>query len=111
MPRLWAGTSSAPCWTATSRRRRATRAGAAELSTYDPEMAARVGAALQRVEARLRDLIRLGQSDGSLPRGVDAEAAACTLLCFLQGLRVVGKSGRSRAGMASAADQAMRLLA
>lgn len=84
---------------------------AAELSTYDPDMAGMVGAALQRVEAQVRDLIRLGQADGSISRSVNAEVAACTLLCFLQGLRVVGKVGRSRAEMVSAADQAMRLLA
>ena len=86
-------------------------ASAAELSTYDPDMAGLVGVALQRVETRLRDLIRLGQADGSISPNVDAEVAARALLCFLQGLRVVGKVGRSRAEMVSAADQAMRLLA
>lgn len=85
-------------------------ASAAELSTYDPDMAGMVGAALQRVETRLRDLILLGQADGSISSSVDAEAAARAFLCFLQGLRVVGKVGRSRAEMVSAADQAMRLL-
>ena len=85
-------------------------ASAAELSTYDPDMAGMVGAALQRVETRLRDLIELGQADGSILPSVDAEAAARAFLCFLQGLRVVGKVGRSRAEMESAADQAMRLL-
>ena len=86
-------------------------ASAAELSTYDPVMTKVVEAALQRVEGRLRDLIRLGQADGSISKSVDAEIAACALLCFLQGLRVVGKVGRSGAEMSSAADQAMRLLA
>ena len=86
-------------------------ASAAELSTYDRDMAGVVGVALKRVETRLRDLIRLGQADGSISPSVDGRAAAGALLCFLQGLRVVGKVGRSRAEMASAADQAMRLLA
>jgi TetR/AcrR family transcriptional regulator, transcriptional repressor for nem operon len=85
-------------------------ASAAELSIYDPDMAGMVGVALQRVETRLRDLIRLGQADGSISPSVDAEVAARALLCFLQGLRVVGKVGRSRAEMVSAADHAMRLL-
>ena len=44
------------------------------------------------------------------PKSVDAEIAACALLCFLQGLRVVRKVGRSGSEMSSAADQAMRLL-
>ena len=86
-------------------------ASAAELSTYEPEMAGMVEAALQRVETQLRDLIRLGQTDGSISSSVDAESASRALLCFLQGLRVVGKLGRSRAEMVSVSDQAMRLLA
>lgn len=86
-------------------------ASAAELSTYDPDMAGMVVAALQRVETQVRDLIRFGQTDGSISPEVDAQAAARALLCFLQGLRVVGKVGQSRTEMTSAADQAMRLLA
>ena len=84
---------------------------AAEMSTYDPEMAGRVTAALRRVEAQIRDLIQLGQADGSVPAGLDAEAATMTLLCVLQGSRVVGKVGRSRADLMAAVSQAMRLLA
>lgn len=86
-------------------------ASAAELSTYDTDMADIVGAALRRVEIQLRDLIRLGQVDASISASIDAESTARTLLCFLQGLRVVGKVGRSRTEMLSATDQAMRLLA
>ena len=84
---------------------------AAEMSTYDPEMAGKVTASLHRVEAQIRDLIQLGQADGSVPAAVDAEAVATTLLCVLQGLRVVGKVGRSRADLVAAVSQAMRLLA
>ena len=84
---------------------------AAEMSSYDPEMAGKVTASLRRVEAQIRDLIHLGQADGSVPAGLDAEAVATTLLCVLQGLRVVGKVGRSRADLIAAVSQAMRLLA
>ena len=84
---------------------------AAEMSTFDPEMAGKVTASLQRVEAQVQDLIQLGQADGSVPAGVDAAAVATTLLCVLQGLRVVGKVGRSRAELMAAVSQAMRLLA
>ena len=84
---------------------------AAEMSTYDPEMADKVKAALQHVEARIQSLIQFGQADGSIPTSVNAEAVSATLLCVLQGLRVVGKVGRSRAALTSAVDQAMRLLA
>ncbi|WP_299716430.1 TetR/AcrR family transcriptional regulator [Tardiphaga sp.] len=83
---------------------------ATELATFDAEMAGRVTAALDRNEARLLELIRLGQADGSISAGLDADATALTLLCLLQGLRVVGKTRRSRAEMKAAAGQALRLL-
>jgi TetR/AcrR family transcriptional repressor of nem operon len=83
---------------------------ATELALFDAEVAGRVTAALQRVETRLRDLIRLGQSDGSVSAKVDVNAAAFALLCLLQGFRVIGKTKRTRAEMKAAADQALRLL-
>lgn len=83
----------------------------AELTTYDAEMADRVGAALHRAEILLRKLIRLGQQDGSIPATTDVDALALTLLCFLQGLRVVGKGGRTRAEITAAVNQALRLIA
>ena len=83
---------------------------AMELATFDSEMAARVKAALQRIEALLQDLIRLGQADGSVSSKIDVKSTACAVFCFLGGLRVLGKSGRTRAEMAAAADQALRLL-
>ncbi len=84
---------------------------AAALSTLDAAAAARVAAALARVETILADLIRLGHADGSIPPRVDARATAGTLLCVLQGLRVVGKLGRTRARTTAVVDGAMRLLA
>ncbi|MEH2472768.1 TetR/AcrR family transcriptional repressor of nem operon [Nitrobacteraceae bacterium AZCC 2161] len=83
---------------------------ATELALFDAEVAGRVTAALQRVETRLRELIRLGQSDGSISAKVDVNAAAFALLCLLQGFRVVGKTKRTRAEMKAAADQALRLI-
>lgn len=83
---------------------------ATELVTFDAEMAGRVTAALKRIEALLRDLIRTGQSDGSIALRIDVDASARALLCLLEGLRVIGKLGRTRAEMMSAADQALRLV-
>ncbi len=82
-----------------------------EVVTFDPEMAGRVTDAVRRIETMVRDLIRLGQSDGSIPAGVDADVSARTLLCVLEGLRVVGKAGRTRAEMMAVATQALLLLA
>jgi AcrR family transcriptional regulator len=85
--------------------------GVTELATFDTEMAARVTMALRHVETLLQELIRLGQSDGSIPSSVEADSSARALLCMVQGFRVIGKAGRSRAEMMAVADQASRLLA
>ncbi len=84
---------------------------AADLSTLDDDTAARVRSAIARVETLLGDLIRLGHADGSVPPAIDADATAGALLCVLQGLRVVGKLGRTRAQAMAVVDGAMRLLA
>ncbi|WP_073108842.1 TetR/AcrR family transcriptional regulator [Pollutimonas bauzanensis] len=80
------------------------------LGNFDEEMAARIEASLQGLERLLRDLVRQGRDDGSIGKDVDMDAAARSLLCLLQGFRVIGKFGRTRAEMMAAADEAMRLL-
>ncbi|WP_321817384.1 MULTISPECIES: TetR/AcrR family transcriptional regulator [unclassified Paraburkholderia] len=83
---------------------------ATDLATFDSEVAGRVVGALQRLETLLCRLICLGQTDGSITSTLDPEASACVLLSLIQGFRIVGKTGRSRAHMTAAADQAMRLI-
>ncbi|MBC8746618.1 TetR/AcrR family transcriptional regulator [Paraburkholderia podalyriae] len=83
---------------------------AIDLLAFDDEIAGHIVAALQRIERLLCRLIRLGQTDGSIPSAVDSDATGRALLSLTQGFRVVGKVGRSRAHMMAAADQAMRLL-
>ncbi len=84
---------------------------ATELATFDAEMAGRVTEALRHLETLLHEIIVLGQADGSIPSGIDAKACAHTLLCVLQGLRVAGKAGQTRAEALAVVDQAVRLLA
>lgn len=83
---------------------------AADLATFDSEVAGHVVAALRNIEHLLLRLIRLGQADGSVGPTLDSGASACALLCVIQGFRVIGKAGRSRANMMAAVDQSMRLL-
>ncbi len=83
---------------------------AAELAASDPVVAERVDVAHATNEAAMKDCVLLGQSDGSISTGIDAADTARTLLCLLQGMRVVGKTGRSREQMAAVADVAMKLL-
>jgi len=84
---------------------------AVELAIVDREVASRVGASLAGNEAFLADLIRQGQADGSIAGRIDPEETARVLVCFTQGVRVVGKSGRAPPETSTTVDIAMKLLA
>ena len=60
---------------------------------------------------QFRNFVELGKSDGSMSANIDPDASASLLLSLVQGFRVVGKTGRTRAEMMAAVDEAMRLLA
>lgn len=83
---------------------------AIELAAHDPEIAARVAAALKANEALMAGLIRQGQADGSIPVDVDADDTARLMICLTQGLRVVGKT-QTRLQAAKLVDVAMKMLA
>jgi TetR/AcrR family transcriptional regulator, transcriptional repressor for nem operon len=83
---------------------------AVEMAVCDPEIAARVTTALKKNEAFLAELIRLGQSDGSIPPAVEPENTARVMVCLTQGLRVVGKSGRALPEPATIVGIALKLL-
>lgn len=83
---------------------------AAELATLDGEAAQWVKSALVRNEAFISGLIQQGQTDGSIPAHVDREATARLMLCLIQGMRLVGKTGRTRQEMAVVVDVAMKIL-
>lgn len=83
---------------------------AVDLASSDPEMAKRVAAVLANQERRLVEFIRQGQDDGSVSSRVDAVVTARLLLCVVQGMRVLGKTGRSHEDMASLVDSALKLL-
>jgi len=80
------------------------------LATFDEEMAAQVEAAMQRSEDMLRRLLRQGKRDGSISSDIHEQAMARSLLALLHGFRSIGKSGRTRNEMLTAADEALRLL-
>lgn len=83
---------------------------AVELSTSDAEVAARVAGVLARYEKRLASFVEAGLEDGSIPRHVDGPAAARVLLCVMQGMRVIGKTGRTRADMEDMVETAMKMV-
>jgi TetR/AcrR family transcriptional regulator, transcriptional repressor for nem operon len=83
---------------------------AVEMAVCDPEIASRVTTALKNNEAFLAELIRQGQSDGSISSAIDAESTARVMVCLTQGMRVVGKSGRALPEPSTMVGIAMKLL-
>ncbi|NNU49488.1 TetR/AcrR family transcriptional regulator [Rhizobium sp. WYCCWR 11279] len=84
--------------------------GANDFALLDDETATHVATAFAADEKLMAGLIRIGQADGTVPTTVDPDAAALTFLCFTKGLRVIGKTGRSRQEMVAAAEAAMKLV-
>jgi TetR/AcrR family transcriptional repressor of nem operon len=84
---------------------------AVEMAVFDPEIAMRVTTTLKKNEAFLAELIQQGQSDGSIPPGIDPENTARVMVCLTQGMRVVGKAGRGLPEPSAVVGIAMKLLA
>ena len=81
-----------------------------EIATFDPEAAKRIEDAFTSNEEFILDLILIGQADGSVTPSIDAASVAISLLCVMNGMRVVGKTGSTAAEMNAVADTAMKLL-
>ncbi|UFZ07745.1 TetR/AcrR family transcriptional regulator [Bradyrhizobium ontarionense] len=81
-----------------------------EFAGSDPALRERLTKILATHEARLLRFLREGHADGSIAARIDPEATARLLLCVIQGMRVVGKSGRRQAEMAAICIEALRLL-
>jgi len=80
------------------------------LGTFEADVVQRVNTGFRKIETLVAALIRAGQKDGSISKRVDGEATARLMLCAMQGMRVIGKTGRTRAQMRQTADLAMKLL-
>jgi TetR/AcrR family transcriptional regulator, transcriptional repressor for nem operon len=83
---------------------------AIELASSDDAIAKRITQVFAAHEKRLVRFIREGQKDGSISTGTDPATLARLLLCITQGMRVLGKTGRTRAEMVASAKAALRLL-
>jgi AcrR family transcriptional regulator len=81
-----------------------------EISTFDAEAAKRIEDAYTSNEEFILDLIIIGQADGSVSPSVDPAAVAISLLCVMNGMRIVGKTGSTAAEMNAVAETAMKLL-
>jgi AcrR family transcriptional regulator len=83
---------------------------AVELSMSDPEIAKRIAAQQKKREIQLRQLLEVGQSDGSVRRDLDAAVTARLLLTLQQGMRVLGKTGSTAKDMRGLVSEMLRLL-
>jgi TetR/AcrR family transcriptional repressor of nem operon len=86
-------------------------ATAIELSLHDPDIARRVVASWQSTETVLCDLLSQAEEDGSIGALEDRQATAKSLLCLMQGMRLLGKSGEhGKDGFMAVAQQALKLI-
>jgi len=85
-------------------------AAAMEMMPEDAE----VGALIARMFRRMQDLFAAavirGQSAGEISADLDERAIARMLVCTIQGLRVLGKTGPSEREMAEVVETALRCL-
>lgn len=86
-------------------------ATAVELSLHDADIARRVIASWQSTETLLCELLRQAEEDGSIGIQEDRQAVARSLLCLMQGMRLIGKSEvHGKAGFKAVAQQAIKIV-
>jgi AcrR family transcriptional regulator len=84
--------------------------GATELATFDDEIAQKIRTSLGHSEKLLTELIAAGKQDGSVKATLDEETLGRALLSVTQGMRVLGKTGRSREEMQALVQAALKIL-
>ena len=71
-------------------------ATAMELAGRDAEVDRRIASFFKAMEAKVADALSRAKAAGKLADGVEPSSAAKILLCFVEGLRVVGKTAPAR---------------
>ncbi|MCK1286890.1 TetR/AcrR family transcriptional regulator [Bradyrhizobium sp. 44] len=79
-------------------------ATAMELAGRDAEVDRRIASFFKAMEARVADALSRAKAAGKLADGVEPSSAAKILLCFVEGLRVVGKTAPTRITSQAAVD-------
>ncbi|MBV9239124.1 MAG: TetR/AcrR family transcriptional regulator [Xanthobacteraceae bacterium] len=79
-------------------------ATAMELAGQDAEVGRRVASFFKAVESRVTDALARAKTAGRLAAGVEPASAARILVCFVEGLRVVGKTAPPRSTSQASAD-------
>ena len=84
---------------------------AMEMMPNDVEATALITRMYRQIQDLFAATIIRGQAAGDIPRRYDERATARLLLCTIQGLRVLGKTGPTETEMAELVDAVMRALA
>lgn len=79
-------------------------ATAMELAGQDAEVGRRVAGFFRAMETRVADALSRAKTAGRLADGVEPSSAAKILVCFVEGLRVVGKTAPPRTASQATAD-------
>ncbi|MCK1723518.1 TetR/AcrR family transcriptional regulator [Bradyrhizobium sp. 141] len=79
-------------------------ATAMELAGQDAEVGRRVTSFFKAMEGRVADALSRAKAAGKLADGVEPSSAARILVCFVEGLRVTGKTAPARATSQATAD-------
>jgi TetR/AcrR family transcriptional repressor of nem operon len=79
-------------------------ATAMELAGRDGEVDRRIGSFFKAMETRVADALSRAKAAGELADGVEPASAARLMVCFVEGLRVVGKTGPARSTSQATAD-------
>jgi TetR/AcrR family transcriptional regulator, transcriptional repressor for nem operon len=79
-------------------------ATAMELAGQDAEVGRRIAGFFTAMEARVRETLSRAKAAGKLADGVEPASAAKILVCFVEGLRVVGKTAPERATSQATAE-------
>ncbi len=81
-----------------------------EMSSKDGDIKRRISQTFGRMEGYLLDAIRRGQAMGEIAAHREAAAVSRFLLCLIEGMAVLGKTGRTEKEMCEIVDVAMTAL-
>ena len=85
-------------------------ASATELASKDKQIRQKIGRGLSRVQSLLEDAVRRGQASGEIGSRRDPQALSRFLLCTMEGMVVLGKTGRTAKEMSEIVDVALEAL-
>jgi len=83
---------------------------AVELALFDLETDLRVKLSQARIEGLFENLVREGQTDGSISDRTDPELTAQFFYAVIQGMRIAGKAGQGQERAIATVETALKIL-